>query len=133
MNPNNQPIAKLVKKDSTKYFQTLQGHTEDALKILKSYIEKNSSVIDQFSQRWEIKKHDFIQSLFLSVYLHDIGKLTEQFQENIKNDRHSQKYPHAFYAFYLLNNLEIPHIIKGTRSEERRVGKECRSRWSPYH
>ena len=22
---------------------------------------------------------------------------------------------------------------KTTRSEERRVGKECRSRWSPYH
>ena len=22
---------------------------------------------------------------------------------------------------------------KGMRSEERRVGKECRSRWSPYH
>src|SRR2546423_1278896 len=24
-------------------------------------------------------------------------------------------------------------IEQGTRSEERRVGKECRSRWSPYH
>ena len=24
-------------------------------------------------------------------------------------------------------------IIAGIRSEERRVGKECRSRWSPYH
>ena len=24
----------------------------------------------------------------------------------------------------------IPSIV---RSEERRVGKECRSRWSPYH
>ena len=23
--------------------------------------------------------------------------------------------------------------VKGKRSEERRVGKECRSRWSPYH
>src|SRR5258706_11536818 len=23
--------------------------------------------------------------------------------------------------------------IEGLRSEERRVGKECRSRWSPYH
>ena len=23
--------------------------------------------------------------------------------------------------------------IIGERSEERRVGKECRSRWSPYH
>ena len=22
---------------------------------------------------------------------------------------------------------------QGVRSEERRVGKECRSRWSPYH
>ena len=24
-------------------------------------------------------------------------------------------------------------LAKTTRSEERRVGKECRSRWSPYH
>jgi len=24
-------------------------------------------------------------------------------------------------------------VIDGQRSEERRVGKECRSRWSPYH
>ena len=23
--------------------------------------------------------------------------------------------------------------LEGFRSEERRVGKECRSRWSPYH
>src|SRR6266516_6071032 len=25
------------------------------------------------------------------------------------------------------------HGFSGVRSEERRVGKECRSRWSPYH
>ena len=24
-------------------------------------------------------------------------------------------------------------VLVNTRSEERRVGKECRSRWSPYH
>src|SRR3712207_2145489 len=28
--------------------------------------------------------------------------------------------------------LELPAVRKD-RSEERRVGKECRSRWSPYH
>src|SRR2546427_6853490 len=28
---------------------------------------------------------------------------------------------------------EILLIDDGSRSEERRVGKECRSRWSPYH
>ena len=26
-----------------------------------------------------------------------------------------------------------PENSLATRSEERRVGKECRSRWSPYH
>src|SRR2546423_12522988 len=26
-----------------------------------------------------------------------------------------------------------PHVGADDRSEERRVGKECRSRWSPYH
>src|ERR1039458_7887273 len=31
--------------------------------------------------------------------------------------------------------LDAPsvRIASPTRSEERRVGKECRSRWSPYH
>ena len=24
-------------------------------------------------------------------------------------------------------------VVYGRRSEERRIGKECRSRWSPYH
>ena len=30
------------------------------------------------------------------------------------------------YAYQIADNYH-------TRSEERRVGKECRSRWSPYH
>ena len=29
-------------------------------------------------------------------------------------------------------NLTLGDLM-GIRSEERRVGKECRSRWSPYH
>ena len=27
----------------------------------------------------------------------------------------------------------VARIVYIVRSEERRVGKECRSRWSPYH
>src|SRR2546430_17335744 len=38
---------------------------------------------------------------------------------------------------YVVQNAQDvygPPIARGTyRSEERRVGKECRSRWSPYH
>ena len=35
----------------------------------------------------------------------------------------------------ILNEVNIKELIANIhqRSEERRVGKECRSRWSPYH
>ena len=29
--------------------------------------------------------------------------------------------------------IQIREALAERRSEERRVGKECRSRWSPYH
>ena len=32
-----------------------------------------------------------------------------------------------------LKELGLIEILNKRRSEERRVGKECRSRWSPYH
>src|SRR5687768_6241653 len=32
-----------------------------------------------------------------------------------------------------LRKVETSVVQRETRSEERRVGKECRSRWSPYH
>ena len=33
----------------------------------------------------------------------------------------------------LLDHLRPGDTLAVVRSEERRVGKECRSRWSPYH
>src|SRR3712207_9031499 len=36
-------------------------------------------------------------------------------------------------AIVALVCLLVTYILNKTRSEERRVGKECRSRWSPYH
>ena len=32
-----------------------------------------------------------------------------------------------------VNADDTVHSVVAKRSEERRVGKECRSRWSPYH
>mgnify|MGYP002525556784 CR=1 FL=1 len=38
------------------------------------------------------------------------------------------------YAVDVLNGSDCKKAIDDfIRSEERRVGKECRSRWSPYH
>ena len=38
-----------------------------------------------------------------------------------------------YEAFALIDTMRNSYHPIGTRSEERRVGKECRSRWSPYH
>ena len=40
----------------------------------------------------------------------------------------------ALSAGKVQNTSSVPaKLILDVRSEERRVGKECRSRWSPYH
>src|SRR2546430_6528480 len=33
----------------------------------------------------------------------------------------------------MMLGLSVANVLGVPRSEERRVGKECRSRWSPYH
>ena len=43
-----------------------------------------------------------------------------------------------FTGFLIATLISMLLLVKAThnlpiRSEERRVGKECRSRWSPYH
>ena len=44
-----------------------------------------------------------------------------------------ERQPVRAHKISLLNrNLGVITGVKD-RSEERRVGKECRSRWSPYH
>ena len=39
---------------------------------------------------------------------------------------------HALYGL-ACSYSELLVVLVRARSEERRVGKECRSRWSPYH
>ena len=56
-------------------------------------------------------------------FYHQIGKV----YQNLSNllSKSIEDYPKAL--------LYVDSAFKYYRSEERRVGKECRSRWSPYH
>src|SRR2546427_10465207 len=58
----------------------------------------------------------------LSVYVHKF------------NFSHDLIFETGRFVLHLLrtDQFELIHAL-GFRSEERRVGKECRSRWSPYH
>ena len=44
-----------------------------------------------------------------------------------------QQTKHDIVAFTRAASENLGNERKDDRSEERRVGKECRSRWSPYH
>ena len=63
-------------------------------------------------------------------------------KELIRREKQLGARSNKFYLIYLFMILSLIYItdeiastisISTPRSEERRVGKECRSRWSPYH
>ena len=54
--------------------------------------------------------------------------------KNGKNKIEEVKSHTINYGFIYDGDEEIDEVlVMVMRSEERRVGKECRSRWSPYH
>ena len=67
---------------------------------------------------------------FLLVFLAIIGDLISGVRKAIKagKDRLSVGYRRTIDKLCKYYNS-----LFSVRSEERRVGKECRSRWSPYH
>ena len=50
------------------------------------------------------------------------------------NERTAKTYTdHTLFTSSPSITTELYELFTAERSEERRVGKECRSRWSPYH
>ena len=50
-----------------------------------------------------------------------------------KNNQQVIEPVHLLKAVIMTGESVTNFIFQKLRSEERRVGKECRSRWSPYH
>ena len=76
--------------------------------------------------------------IFPSLSLADF--LKEEYDIEITTDRRGFKYLKNLHNVNIkiinsntIFNKNILKIFTAVRSEERRVGKECRSRWSPYH
>src|SRR5260221_7770079 len=70
-----------------------------------------------FARNGEALQKSYLQS-FPVPSEQELGKLTDQVAKN-----------NGFTAKLTPEEANVIH----QRSEERRVGKECRSRWSPYH
>ena len=73
----------------------------------------------------------FAQAQNQASYTEETAKLLEQVNLKTVDGREMAEVP-----LKLVLQLAIDRSVSlqiSSRSEERRVGKECRSRWSPYH
>ena len=63
----------------------------------------------------------------------EVGKFTVQTMKDL-NSPETKIFDKSrnLYGLNIARTTRKPQLLL-CRSEERRVGKECRSRWSPYH
>ena len=76
------------------------------------------------------KKHEMARTLFRDFAENEVKPLAQEVDE-------TEVFPQGTVdkmAKFGFMGIPVPKEYGGQgRSEERRVGKECRSRWSPYH
>ena len=86
------------------------------------YTENHIGLLSQFSNIFTRRNLSIWSIMALPTQIEGIHYLT------IVTDGSEKKVNEA------VRHIEkILDVVKRSRSEERRVGKECRSRWSPYH
>ena len=96
-------------------------------KMLDYYVERSDAVIIDLRDPVSYKKGHVRNAV--NIPYHELEEYLEKQQE--------QKYQFSGDKILILycdrGGASMQAARSLARSEERRVGKECRSRWSPYH
>ena len=94
-----------------------------------SKLDRQIELEEQKLEKLEEQKKGYMQKLFSQEL---------RFKDDSGCDYPNWKY--NYLGNYMIShdektteNNQYPVLTSSRRSEERRVGKECRSRWSPYH
>ena len=85
---------------------------------------------------WKAKPHQRAQKDVDARWTKKHGKSDFGYKNHVSVDcRHKLVRRYGVTAAAVHDSQLLAHLLDeaNTRSEERRVGKECRSRWSPYH
>ena len=106
----------------------MPSETPEVIRLTDISLNSEVSVLKMLDE--EAKKQDKVHQVILMA---DLGDLREGFWDK------DEMIDVAVEVEGNMRNLELAGVGTNlgcyglTRSEERRVGKECRSRWSPYH
>ena len=89
-----------------------------------------------------LHRRDIVSEVAQTGYQQNFGKIGMQINDSLTSDDWIELYRRLVYWELELEASDSPMSemlsmqkteANNARSEERRVGKECRSRWSPYH
>ena len=103
-----------------------------------------AKIPDILGDRWIEHKSLILEILEQSyntyIYRKQIIDITNKLIDMHKGLPCEDKFAYKDYSYTIKRDDETDiecccenHFGEDDRSEERRVGKECRSRWSPYH
>ena len=81
-----------------------------------------------FSQTWKFNINETVYGKLESK-----EKITDYTKGQIIIEQDEEYKDWYHFTYFIGNDLFKSPFRYSFRSEERRVGKECRSRWSPYH
>ena len=90
----------------------------------------NQSILKEISPEYSL------EGLMLKLKLQYFGKLlerTDSLEKTLILEKIEGRRRRGQKRMRLLDGITDLMDVSLSRSEERRVGKECRSRWSPYH
>ena len=99
--------------------KSLEKTSEDITKTLTENSKENNLAIENLNTKLLEIMND--RCILASYLMSPLSKITN---------------PENSTLFKLVkdnNSNRVNDLLIKNRSEERRVGKECRSRWSPYH
>src|ERR1035438_8648549 len=85
----------------------------------------------------KLRENNFLNDPHVSVYVKEYNSSGISVAGEVnKPGFYSALGPHRLFDVLQAAggpNDKAANVVTISRSEERRVGKECRSRWSPYH
>src|SRR2546422_7581278 len=122
------PAVKAQKKIEAEFQKRDQelARAAEQLKKMQDELEKNSVTMSETQRRTKEREFGDVNR--------DFQRRQREFREDLnqrRNEELAQVVEQANRVIRQIAEQEKYDII--FRSEERRVGKECRSRWSPYH
>ncbi|RLG00449.1 hypothetical protein DRN58_03515 [Thermococci archaeon] len=84
--------------------ETLEEHTLKCLIEFRNYFRTNKYIFDKFCEIYDIKLSKLLDIIFFTIFLHDIGKATNEFYEDHFSD--GKKSFHPLYSLYFLRGIE---------------------------